>query len=130
MISKCFWRVCLAIALSVAFSTNTQADTLQHDADVALVAAIAVVAALVVVTVVLVHHSLQNRAITGCVVSGESGMLLTNEKDKRVYTLAGNTAAVRAGDRVTLQGKKIKINGGDKLTWETRTVKDLGACRP
>jgi hypothetical protein len=130
MVSKCSWRLCLAIVLSVAFSANTEADTLKHDADVALVAAVAVVAALVVVTVVLVHHSLQNRAITGCVVSRENDLTLTNQKDKRVYKLAGNTTAVKVGDRVTLQGKKITPNGNNNLTWETKTVKDLGVCQP
>ena len=128
--SKYLLRACLAIALSVAFATNTQADTLKHDADVALVAAIAVVAALVVVTVILVRYSLNNRSITGCVVSGEDGLTMTNEKDKKVYVLAGNTSAVKAGDRVTLQGKKLNPTSTTKLTWNTRTVRDLGACHP
>ena len=130
MLSKSLLRVCLAIALSVAFATNTEADQLKHDADVALVAAIAVVAALVVVTVVLVHHSLNNRSITGCIVSGENGLTMTNDKDKKVYVLAGNTTAVKAGDRVTLQGKKLSPTATTKLTWDTRTVRDLGACHP
>ena len=57
---------------------------------------------------------------------------MTDEKDKRIYTLSGNTAGLKLGDRMTLQGKKMKQKGAGKtLVWETKTVrKDFGACQP
>jgi hypothetical protein len=59
-------------------------------------------------------------------------MSVTDEKDKRTYVLSGNTAGIKPGDRMTLQGKKIKPKGTDKtLTWEAKNVtKDFGVCQP
>jgi hypothetical protein len=33
-------------------------------------------------------------------------MSVTDERDKQVYVLSGNTEDIKPGDRVTLQGKK------------------------
>jgi len=86
----------------------------------------------VIVTVVIIHKSSEKRTITGCVNSGENGMSVTDDKNKRLYTLSGNTAGVKPGDRMTLQGKKIKRqDAGKTLVWETKTIsKDLGVCQP
>jgi hypothetical protein len=95
-------------------------------------AIVGVAAALVIVTVVVIHQSSKKRKITGCVNSGENGMSLTDEKDKRIYALSGNTAGIKPGERVTLQGKKIKPKGANNtFVWETKSVtKDFGACQP
>ena len=53
---------------------------------------VGVVAAVVVVTYVVIHESSKKRTITGCVIPGENGMSVTDEKDKRSYALSGNTA--------------------------------------
>ena len=57
---------------------------------------------------------------------------VTDEKDKRSYALSGNTADIKAGDRVTLQGKRIKPkHAGKPVAWETKTIsKDFGTCQP
>lgn len=93
--------------------------------------AVAVAAAVVIVTVVVVHQSHKKRTITGCVNSDEDGMRVTDEKDKLVYALSGNTAGVKPGDRVTLQGKKVKPQDPNKPpSWETtKGIKDFGACQ-
>jgi hypothetical protein len=93
---------------------------------------VAVAAAVVVITVVVVHESTKKKAITGCVNSGDNGMSVTDEKDKRIYTLSGNSAGIKPGDRVTLQGKKVKAKGANApLAWEVNKVtKDFGACQP
>jgi hypothetical protein len=63
--------------------------------------------------------------------SDERGTRVTDEKDKRVYTLPGNTAGVKPGDRATLMGKKIKPNADSTFIWETKKItKDFGACQP
>lgn len=88
-------------------------------------------AAVVVVTVVVIHESTKKRAITGCVVSGDNGMSVANEKDKRLYTLSGNTTGIKPGARMTLQGKKTGPNTSSLQTWEVRKIiKELGVCQP
>jgi hypothetical protein len=64
--------------------------------------------AVAVVIIVTVYYSAKKRSITGCVASAGDGMSVTDEKDKRVYVLSGNTAGVKPGDRMKLQGKKVK----------------------
>jgi len=131
VISKYVWRVALVGALCLIPSSNAGADTLQQAADKTLVAIVAAVAAVVVVTVVVIHESAKKRTITGCVNSVENGMSVTDEKDKRVYTLSGDMAGIKPGERMTLQGKKIKANAGKPLVWDTRKItKDFGVCRP
>ena len=43
----------------------------------------------------------KKRTITGCVTSGQNGMTVTDEKDKQVYALSGDTTGIKPGDRVT-----------------------------
>jgi hypothetical protein len=91
---------------------------------------VGVVAAITVVAIVVVHESRKTRTITGCVSSGPNGMILTNEKDKHSYALSGNTAGVKPGERITVQGKKINPSAGKPLTWDTKAItSDLGVCQ-
>ena len=94
-------------------------------------AIVGVVAGVVVVAIVAVHYS-KKRFITGCVHSGTSEMTVTDEKDKQIYALSGDTTNVKSGDRVTLRGKKGKAKGaGMTRIWETKNVsKDFGVCQP
>ncbi len=131
MISRQLFRMALIGVLCLVLSTAAAADQLQSDADHVLAAAIAVVAVVVVVTVVLIHQASSNRTITGCVLTAQNGLAVTGEKDKRVYTLSGDTAGVKPGERMTLHLKKIKTKGSTTLTWETKKVtKDFGVCQP
>lgn len=121
----------LIIALGVGLATPARASTLQTDSHEIVIGIVAVVAALVVVVVVAIHYS-KKRAITGCVIPGENGMSVTDEKDRQVYELSGNTTGIKPGDRMKLHGKKAKSKGGDKtLVWEAKDVtKDFGVCQP
>jgi hypothetical protein len=58
-------------------------------------------------------------------------MSVTDDQDKRLYALSGNTTGVKAGDRMTLQGKKIKPkDAGEPVVWETKTIsKNFGSCQ-
>ena len=135
MTSKYLRSGVLIVALSVTLSTIAEAQTSQKkivsNGTIAgvLVGAIAVV---VIVAYVVVHESTKKRTITGCVTPEANGMSVTDEKDKRSYVLSGNTADIKAGDRLTLRGKKIKsTDTGRPVVWETKTVsKDFGLCRP
>jgi hypothetical protein len=131
---KYLGRGVLIIALSVALSMGAEAQTsqtgnLDFTKDKWLIGLGA--AAVVIVTVVLIHHS-KNRTITGCVSSAKNGMSVTDDKDKRLYSLTGNMGGIKPGDRMTLQGKKIKPKDANKtLVWETKKInKDFGVCQP
>jgi hypothetical protein len=129
--SKYLWRVALICVLSVALSTNAEADQLKTNADHALAGIIAGVAGVAVVSIVVIHETTKKRTITGCINSVENGMTMTDEKDKRVYTLSGDRTGVKPGERMTLQGKKFKPNDGKSLFWETdKITEDFGVCQP
>lgn len=133
--SKYLWCGVLIVALTVALPTSAEAQTgsgkiVSNGTIVGVI--LGVVAAVVVVAYVVIHESSKKRTITGCVTSGENGMRVTDEKDKRSYALSGNTADIKPGDRMTLQGKKIKAKDvGKPVVWETKTIsKDFGVCQP
>ena len=95
-----------------------------------IVVIVGVVAAVVVVAIVAVHYS-KKRTITGCVKPVPNGMVVNDEKDKRVYALSGDTAGIKPGERMTFQGKKIKPNAGNLLGWEISKIRnDDGVCQP
>jgi hypothetical protein len=125
----------LIVALSAALSSGAEAQTgggkIVSNGTIAGVI-VGVVAAVVIVTYVVIHESTKKRSITGCVIPARDGMSVTDEKDKRSYALSGDTANVKAGDRVTLQGKRIKPkDAGKPVAWETKTIsKNFGACQP
>jgi hypothetical protein len=133
--SKYFWCGVLIVALCVALSPSAKAQTgggkIVSNGTIAGVI-IGVVAAVVIVAYVVIQESTKKRSITGCVIPAGNGMSVADEKDNRSYAISGNTADVKAGDRVTLQGKRIKPKHAGKLVaWETKTIsKDFGACRP
>jgi len=130
---KCLWRGVLIVALCVVLATpaRAQQNSLNNIGRNIVIGIVAVAAAVVVITVVIVRETRKKRSITGCVNSGENGMSVTDEKDKRIYMLSGNTSGIKPGDRVTLQGKNVKPNGANKpLAWEVdKETKDFGACR-
>jgi hypothetical protein len=131
MTSNHLWRGIAIVALSVVLVTPARADKLQTEGEEIVIGIVAVAAALVVATVLIIHYS-KKRTITGCVSSGENAMTLIDEKDKQTYALSGNTAGIKPGDRMRLQGKKVKPKDPDKtLVWEIREVKrDFGLCQP
>jgi hypothetical protein len=105
-------------------------DNTARNIVIGIVAVTAAVA--VVITVVIMHESKKDRTITGCVSSGGIGMTIADERDKQVYALSGNTAAITPGDRMSLKGKKAKSKGTNHtLVWVTTNVnKDFGVCQP
>jgi hypothetical protein len=92
---------------------------------------VGVAAGVAVIAIVAIHYS-KKRSITGCVKSGGSGLTFTDEKDKQVYALSGETTGIKPGDRMKLQGKKVKSRDpNNPLEWETKKVaKDFGVCQP
>jgi|HubBroStandDraft_6_1064221.scaffolds.fasta_scaffold394242_2 hypothetical protein len=142
MTSKYAWCGVLIIALGVAVATPAKAQgsgglfpngfgSIGPPKGLIVGGILGTAAVLVVATVVIIHYS-KKRAITGCVVSGQTGMTLIDEKDKQSYMLSGDTTGIKPGDRMKLKGKKVKPKGPDKtLVWEARQVsKNYGTCSP
>ena len=91
---------------------------------------VGVVAGVAVIAIVAIHYS-KKQTITGCVKPAQNGFIVNDEKDKLVYTLSGDTAGVKQGERMTLEGKKIKPNAGDPLGWKITKIRtDYGVCKP
>jgi hypothetical protein len=91
---------------------------------------VGVAAAITVVGILIYHESHKHPSITGCVASGADGLTLQNEKDKKVYTLSGDSAALRVGERFTLTGKKNKDSSGKPSFQVEKLTKDYGLCSP
>jgi hypothetical protein len=123
----------LIIVLSFVFCVPAEAQKLGQigpSTSTIVGAVVGVVAAVVVVAIVAIHYS-KKRTITGCVKPAQNGMIVNDEKDKLAYTLSGNAAGVKAGERMTLQGKKIKPNAGNPLGWEITKIRtNHGVCQP
>jgi hypothetical protein len=89
-----------------------------------------VAAGLTVVGVLVYHQTHKHASITGCVASGVEGLTLQNEKDKKAYALSGDSAALKAGERVTVKGKKVKDSSGKTSFQVEKLIKDFGGCTP
>jgi hypothetical protein len=95
-----------------------------------VVGVVAVAAAVTIITVVVIKKS-KGQTLTGCVSLAPGGMILTDENDKRIYALLGEMSGVKAGERMSLKGKKIKPEDGNPRGLEVVKVrKDFGACPP
>jgi hypothetical protein len=131
MPQKSLWRGVLIVVLCLALSAPARANTSLKTAATEIVIGIVAAAAVVTVLVVVLIHKSKKTAITGCVGSGENGMTITDEKDRRIYALSGNTMGIKPGDKMKLKGKKVKAKGPDKtLVWEAKAVtKDFGVCQ-
>ena len=51
-------------------------------------------------------------------------------KDKKAYALSGDSAALKAGERVTVKGKKVKDCSGKTSFQVEKLIKDFGGCTP
>lgn len=77
-----------------------------------------------------VYYLTRKPSITGCAVSHQSGFELQSEGDRQMYLLTGDTANVKAGDRVRIKGKKgKKDNSGTRIFEVAKLTKDYGACK-
>jgi hypothetical protein len=147
MTQKSLWRAVLVAVLSVALVTSASADEPRQalrphllnsnsgggftkaGKEVAVGIVVAAVVVGVLVTVLILHYKSKKRAITGCVNSGANGLSVTDERDKQSYTLSGDTAGVKTGDRMTLKGK-VKHTGKTLVFESPKMIRDFGACQP
>jgi hypothetical protein len=81
-----------------------------------------------VATILAVNHS--HHTLKGCVFEGPTGLRLQSS-DSKTYTIEGDAASIKAGDRVKLHGsrvKKAKGSSGDKVFKVEKLSKDYGPC--
>ena len=74
----------------------------------------------------LTHRS---STVTGCVVKGDGGLLLTDDKSKRTFELLEGTSNINTGERLELKGKVRKAESGNARFEVKSVAKDLGECR-
>jgi hypothetical protein len=132
MTSRYFSGV-LIILLSLVFNTPLEAGDVGSDAKLAAqsAAGVALYAAAAVAVVLVVIHYSKKRTVTGCVSAGADGATVTDESDRHIYMLSGNTSGITAGNRLKLRGKKKRLKGSDQVVWEAKNVvKDFGVCHP
>lgn len=67
-------------------------------------ALIGAIAAVIVITVGIVYVVKHKPSVTGCAVESPSGLTLQNEADHQNLRLTGNTAGIKPGDRVKVNG--------------------------
>ena len=104
-------------------SKKAHADSFKNLAVEIVVSIVAVTAVLTVGVVLLVKH---HPALKGCAMNGKDGLELT-DADGQSFSLIGDTAAVKPGDRVRLSGKKQKASAGSRR-FIVEGVKDYGPC--
>jgi len=124
--------IALSLALCIPAEAQSSSGTIGGVGTGTIVGVtVGVAAGVAVIAIVAVHYS-KKRVITGCVSPGANGMTVTDEKDKQIYALSGNTTGIKPGDRMKLKGRKVKPKGPDKtLVWEAKGVtKDFGVCQP
>lgn len=92
-----------------------------------IIAGIAGAGALIgILAYVAVKH---NHSVTGCARSGPDGMTLTSEPDKQSYTLIGDVANIKSGDRVRVSGKKGRDKSSATRKFLVEKVsRDFGPC--
>ena len=70
-------------------------------------AAVGIGAVVAVAIIVPVEISRSHHILTGCVVTGPNGLELQTS-DSKTYSLEGDAAGIKVGDKVKLHGTKIK----------------------
>ncbi len=69
-------------------------------------------------------------SLTGCTASGSGGGLtLHNEGDQQTFSLTGDTATIKSGDRIRVQGRKNKDSSGNHTFRVDKLSRDFGPCK-
>jgi hypothetical protein len=123
------WRAVIIAILCLTLSAPARADSLETAAREIVVGIVVVSAGLgVLITVLIVHHKNKKVLITGCIASTPGGMSIADDKDKRSYAVSGDPIGLKAGEHMTLEGKRHKLASGEMVFQAHSVIKDLGAC--
>jgi hypothetical protein len=72
----------------------------------------------------------KQKTIEGCIESGDGGLRLTNDTDKRSYVLDPGGVSLQPGQRVALKGRPGKKHSGSRAFAVKKLKKDEGSCSP
>ena len=90
-------------------------------------------AVVAVVLLVRHHHHTSSQAqtqtyLTGCTLSAQDRISLTNEKDNQTYSIATDKS-LKAGERLALKGLVVPSEGSGNPVFQMQSlIKDYGAC--
>ena len=116
--------LCLSLLL---IPKRAHADDLGAAVFGVLVGAAAVGAAIVIGIYFIAREP---RSITECVAPGPGGLTIQNEGDKQTFSLIGDTASLKAGDRIKVSGKRKKQDAsGNRSFLVEKLSKDYGPCK-
>jgi hypothetical protein len=73
----------------------------------------------------LMHRS---SSITGCILSGDDGLRLIDDKTNRTFAVFPSGTALVPGEHVQLRGKILKAHSGEQEFEAKKLIKNLGAC--
>lgn len=73
-------------------------------------------------------HPRHEASIVGCTAQGDGTMTLVEDNTQILYSLTTVPKKVRAGERVTLRGKKKFDTSGKNLFQARKLAKDEGPC--
>jgi len=101
-------------------------------------------AAVAVVLLVRHHHHTSSQAqaqvqvqtktqtqtyVTGCTLSAQDRISLTNEKDNQTYSIVTDSKSLKAGERFALKGVVVPTEGSGNPVFQVQgLIKDYGAC--
>ena len=86
-------------------------------------------ALLLCTSLLLLPKLAQADSLHGCVSSAPNSIMLLNEGDHQNYDLIGDTATIKAGQRVKVSGKKKKDTAGKRYFLVGKLSKSYGACK-
>jgi DNA-directed RNA polymerase subunit E'/Rpb7 len=76
------------------------------------------------------YYLLRKASIKGCVVATQNDIELRNERDQQTYMLMGDTADIKAGDRVRVKGKKKRKDSSAGRTFLVEKLdRNYGPCK-
>ena len=118
-----------AFALLAALVCSGAASCTRTQVGLSIAGAAAIVAGTTVgVTLAIQNHK---HTIQGCIFSDADGLKLRTS-DAKIYTLEGEAANIKVGDRVKFHGAKVKktkgSSTGDQVFVVEKLKKDYGPC--
>ena len=91
-------------------------------------------AAVAVVLLVRHHHHKSSQTqtqtyVTGCTLSAQDRISLTDEKDNQTYSIATDSKPLKADERLALKGVVVPTEGSGNPVFQMQSlIKDYGAC--
>jgi hypothetical protein len=77
-----------------------------------------------------IHYAIRhNHTVSGCAISGPSGLELQNKGDGQTYALVGLVDGIKPAERIRVSGKKQeKVDGAVRQFLVEKPAKIYGAC--